>query len=232
MKNSRQYSEKVHKLYSRLKSQYGKLEKVQYKDVLEAMVYGIISEHITVKQTESAFGKLSNYFVDFNDLRVSGSDEITEVLCQDKGLCEDIASRLTASLDCVFKTYHNLSLENLRGIGKREAKQILKKIEGVSCFVVDYCMLTSLGGHAIPLTANTIDYLKSNELVHPASDQQEIQGFLARQISARDAYQFYAFLRADSESGSAGVSKRKKTVRKPKTKKKSKKRPKTETRKA
>ncbi len=232
MKNSRQYSEKVHKLYRWLKSQYAKPEKVQYKDVLEAMVYGIISEHITVEQTESALGKLTGYFIDFNDVRVSGSDEITEVLCQDKGLCADIASRLTASLGCIFKMYHHLSLETLRTIGKREAKQILKKIEGVSCFVVDYCMLTSLDGHAIPLTANMIDYLKSNELVHPASDQQEIQGFLARQISARDAYQFYALLRRHSESDSTGARKRKKTARKPKTKKKTRKRPETKTRKA
>ncbi len=77
-------------------------------------------------------------------------------------------------------------------------------------------MLTSLQGHAIPLTKKMIEYLRSNELVHPDADEQQIEGFLAKQISAENAYEFYALLRRQSESRKA---RRKKTTRKTKAKK-------------
>ncbi len=73
-------------------------------------------------------------------------------------------------------------------------------------------MLTSLHGHAIPLTKKMIEYLRSNQLVHPDADEQQIEGFLARQISAENAYEFYALLRRCSESQRGRG--RKKTTRK------------------
>jgi hypothetical protein len=60
-------------------------------------------------------------------------------------------------------------------------------------------MLTSLQGHAIPLTEDMIEYLKSRELVHPEADEQQIGGFLAKQISAKKGYEFYSLLRSESE---------------------------------
>lgn len=84
-------------------------------------------------------------------------------------------------------------------MSKRPARVFIEKIEGVNRFAVDFCMLTSLHGHAIPLTKKMIEYLKSSELVHEAADEQEIEGFLARQISAENAYEFYSLLRRQSE---------------------------------
>jgi hypothetical protein len=60
-------------------------------------------------------------------------------------------------------------------------------------------MLTSLQGHAIPLTKKMIEYLKTNKMVHPEADEQDIEGFLARQVSAENAYEFYVLLRRESE---------------------------------
>ena len=89
-------------------------------------------------------------------------------------------------------------------------------MDGTSPFAVNYCMLTSLQGHAIPLTKKMIEYLRSNQLVHVDADEQQIEGFLARQISAENAYEFYALLRRHSEVRKAG--RKKKTARKTKTK--------------
>jgi hypothetical protein len=76
-------------------------------------------------------------------------------------------------------------------------------------------MLTALQSHAIPLTKGMIEYLRNNQLVDPESDEQQIEGFLAKQISAENAYEFYVLLRRRSES----KKKKKKTVRKVKAKK-------------
>jgi hypothetical protein len=101
-----------------------------------------------------------------------------------------------------------VSLKALYKMSKRPAKGFLEKIDGTNRFVVDYCMLTSLHGHAIPLTKKMIEYLRSNELVHEGADEREIEGFLARQVSAENAYEFYSLLRRQSEARKAGKKKK------------------------
>lgn len=220
MKNSKDYSKKIQKLYRTLCRKYPKVQKVNHEEVEYAVIYGIISEKMSEKATESAFKKLPNCFVDLNDLRVSRADEITETLGEDTPETRDIALTITRVLSGIYNNNNKVSLESLKKMGKRPAKQVLEKIDGISRFVVDYCMLTSLKGHAIPLTKTMIEFLKNNELVDPEADEDQIEGFLAKQISAKNGYDFYALLRRESEA-KKGTKKKPKTTAK--TKKKTKK---------
>lgn len=200
MKNSKEYSRKVQKLYRSLKRKYGRVQDVTYDEPVEALVCAIVSENITEKAARSAMRRFADYFIDLNDLRVSRPDEIVEVLGSDTPVTRDIALALSRALSAVFDKYNTVSLKAMKRIGKRPAKQALEKMNGVSPFVLNYCMVTSLEGHAIPLTRKMMDYLRSEELVHPGADEEEIEGFLARQISAESGYEFYALLRRASES--------------------------------
>jgi len=208
MKNSREYSQKVHKLYRLLKRKYPKAKKLIYDEPVEALIHAIISEKMSETATQSAIKRFADYFVDWNDLRVSRLEEIVEVLGADTSVTRDIALALTSALGAVFDRYNMVSLKALKKIGKRPARQTLEKMNGLSRFVVSYCMLTSLHGHAIPLTKKMIDYLRSKQLIHPDADEQQIEGFLARQISAENAYGFYALLRRQSEARKAKKSKK------------------------
>ena len=207
MKNSKEYSQKVYKLYRSLKRKHPKAKKVIYDEPVEALIYAIISERMSEKAAHSAMKRFTDYFFDWNDLRVSRPEEIVELLCGDTAVARDIALALTGILGAVFEKYNLVSLKALRKIGKRPARQTLEKMNGLSRFVVSYCMLTSLQGHAIPLTKKMIDYLKSEQLIHPDSDEQQIEGFLARQISAENAYEFYTLLRRQSEARRAKTKK-------------------------
>ncbi len=226
MKNSKDYSQKIQKLYRSLSRKYPKVQKVSHETVIDSIIYAVISAEMSEKTTDSVIKKFADYFVDWNDLRVSRSEEIVEVLGKDNHVTMDIASTITRILNGIFNEYHKVSLEALKKIGKRPAKQALEKIDGMSHFVVDYCLLTALGGHAIPLTDKMIKYLKTNELVNPDADEQQIGGFLAKQISAKSGYEFYAILRHESESAKA-----KKETKAGTTRKKSKTKTKTTTKK-
>jgi len=224
MKNSKEYSQKIQMSHSSLSRKYPKVQKVIHNEPTDAIVYAIISAELSENATDSAIKKFGDYFVDLNDLRVSRTEEIVEMLGEDTPVTRNIALTITSVLNAIFNEYHKVSLEVLKKMGKRPARQILKKLEGTSRFVVDYCMLTSLQGHAIPLTKGMIEYLISKELVYPKADEQQIGGFLAKQISADKGYEFYALLRRESE---ACGNKKKKTTRKKKAatiKKKTKKR--------
>jgi endonuclease III len=217
-----------------LKSKYAKPQPVVYEEPLEALVYGVVSEGMSEAAAQSAMKRFADYFIDMNDLRVSRVEEIVEVLGGETAVAKDISATLAKVLGAVYDKYSTVSLKTLKKMGKKPARQIIEKLDGVSPFTADYCTLTSLQGHAIPLTRRMSDYLKNQELVHPEADEKQIGGFLGRQVSANSAYEFYALLRRESESRSA--ARRKKTTRKTKAStgaktRKKKKKKKTTTRK-
>jgi hypothetical protein len=200
MKDSKEYAKKICKLHRQLKQKHAKPEPVFYDEPLEALVYAITSEKMTMNATASALKRFDDYFVDLNDLRVSRPDEIVEGLGEDTDEAHATALTMTRTLNAVFNKYNIVSLAALKKIGKKPARQVLEKLDGITAFAVDYCLLTSLGAHTIPLTDRMIEYLKANELVHPDADEQQIKGFLARQVSADRGFQFYTWLRKESEA--------------------------------
>lgn len=208
-------------MYRTLSRKHPKIPQVSYEEITDAIVYAVISAELSKKAADAVMKRFREYFVDWNDLRVSRTEEIVEAMGKDTRAARNIASTLVQVLNGVFNQYHKLSLEALKKIGKRPAKQALEKIDGTSRFVVDYCMLTSLRGHAVPLTEKMLSYLRSNDLVNPEADEQQIAGFLAKQIPAKNGYNFYALLRRESEARTS-VKKTKKTKTASKKKKKKK----------
>jgi hypothetical protein len=220
MKNSKDYAKKMRELYSSLKAEYPKVKKVTYDEPADAIVYAIVGENMSAPATESAIKRFAGYFIDLNEMRVSRAEEIIEVLGEDTPRTKKIASNLIRALRTVFDEYNSVSLTTLKKIGKRPARQALEKMGCFSHFAINYCMLTSLQSHAIPLTKRMVEYLRDNQLVHSEADEQQIEGFLTKQIPADNAYEFYTLLRRHSETKKG--RKKKKTARKTKAKTKTK----------
>jgi len=216
MRRSKEYARKVQKLYRSLKRRHPKVQPEHYEEPLDAIVYGILSEKLSEPDARAASKRFADYFVDLNDLRVARPEEIVDILCEDIPATRQIASTINRVLMAVFNQYNTVQLQALKKMGKRPAKHVLEKLDGISHFVVSYCMLTALHAHAIPLTEKMIEYLRRKELVDEGADEQQIEGFLTRQIAAKDAFEFYSLLRRESESP--------KTKRKKKTKAQTKKR--------
>jgi hypothetical protein len=227
MKDSKKYSAAIQKLYRSLKRKYPKAKKVEYDNITESLVHGAVLEYINESTLRSAFKKFDDYFVDFNDMRVSRPEEIVEMLGEDGETARKAGVNVIRMLTSIFRKYNNVSLDSLKKVGKRQSRVILEKFDGMSSFSVDYCMLTALQGHAIPLTGKMIQYLRDNDLIHPAAERSDIEGFLTRQISASNAYEFYALLRRESESKRSTGGKKKTATKagssETKTKKKTKK---------
>jgi len=219
MKDSQQYSKKVLKLYRSLKRKRQKVENVVYDEPVDALVYATVSEKLSSAAAQSVMKKFAEHFVDINDLRVSRVEEIVDVIGEDAPVTTNIAMALAKVLKAVFDKYNTMSLQALKKMGKRPAKQTLEKMDGTTHFVVNYCMLTSLQAHPMPQTKVMIDYLRSEELVHPDADQQQVEGFLARLISVDKAYEFYTLLQLESETRKAKKKRKRKTAAKPVTEK-------------
>jgi len=227
MKNSKKYAKKIVELYRSLRQKQPKVRPANFDDPLNAVVYAIISENIKLSAAKMISKRLARHFVDLNDLRVSRKEEILDVLGADNAESRKTASTLSTLLNAVFNQYDMVSLADLQQLRKRQAKKDLYALDGTSDFIVNFCFLTTLRGHSIPLTSSMIEYLKANDLVHPDASNSDISGFLERQISSADAYKFYWLLREDSEKPGKAVSKTSTGKAAKKTVKKSKKRKKT-----
>jgi endonuclease III len=203
MKNSREHAQRLRKLYRGWKRAYPRVERLTYEDPAEALIFGILSERLQETAAHKALREIKNAFVDWNDLRVSRVEEVAEAIGQGTAAARATAFALTSVLRGIFDEYHKISLQILRKLGKRPARQGIEKLAGASRFAVNYCMLTSLDAHAMPLTSRMIDYLKSHEIIEPGASEDEIEGFISRQVAAKDAYEFYVLLRRESESAKA-----------------------------
>ncbi len=190
MKNSKQYAKAVGKLYRSLKKRHGKVKAVVFDDPVEAIVYAIISENVRSSKARSIRRRINEHFINLNDLRVSRTEEISEVLGSDSAATRRTADRLTEVLNAIFHKFDKVGMEELKEMGKRQGRKELEKFQAAGQFALNYCFLTAIGGHAIPLTPRMIEYLKADDLVDPAATDEDIASFLERQISASSDYEF------------------------------------------
>ncbi|OQY06431.1 MAG: hypothetical protein B6I25_03900 [Planctomycetales bacterium 4572_13] len=216
MKNSKKYSLKITKLFNSLKRKSTKQPMPKYSDPIEAVVYAMVSESMSEAAGRRLYRRMMKHFVDINDLRVSRREEILDVFRDSSEELEKSAASITRTLNAIFAKTNGMMLEGLTQDGKRQAHKDLSEMAGITPFAVSYCFLTALGGHAIPLNAKMLAYLRAGELVHPKATDVEITGFLDRKIAASDAYDFYLLLRHEAEQAQP-AAKAKKIAAKKKT---------------
>ena len=222
MKDSKDYSPKITKLFRSLKRKSDKVEMPTYTDPVQAIIDAMVSEHMLQAAATRTLKRMKSQFVDLNDLRVSRKEEILDVFKDTSEGAEKSAAAMTRTLNTLFEKYNKVTLDSLCHEGKRQAKKDLEEIEGMTSFAASYCFLTALDGHAIPLNPVMLQYLRDHELVHPDATEHEIAGFLERQIAAADAYTFYWLLREEAEQAKP-VAKKKKVAKKVTKKKATKK---------
>ncbi len=200
MKNSREHAHRLQRLYRDLKRAHPQVERITYEDPVEALICGILSERMSESAAQKAFREITRSFVDWNDLRVARVEEVAEALGRPTVVGRATAWALLSALRKIFDEYHKISLAALKKLGKRPARQDLEKIDGVSRFVVNYCLLTALDAHAIPVTEPMADYLRHRGVIEKNADEEDVDSFLTRCVAAKDAYEFYALVRRESES--------------------------------
>jgi endonuclease III len=201
MKNNKEYGAKIDKFLRSVKSGQ-KVKPADFADPVDALIYGLISESVMERHAKKIFKNLQSHFIDYNDLRVSRSEEIQEILEDLTPKGEQLAVNLTKMLSAVFDKYDGMSLKTIDAQGKRQARKELEELSGATHFAVNFCFLASLQGHAIPLTEPMLQYLKDHELVDSQNTQEEIETFLERHISASRGWEFYELLRQAAETGS------------------------------
>jgi hypothetical protein len=99
-----------------------------------------------------------------------------------------------------------MSLEHLSKLSKRDLREHLLSL-GLNAYAAARVLLFVFGGHAIPVDRTLAETLEMEEQVHPGSSVEDVQGFLERIISQKDARNVHEFLRAHVERCARALAK-------------------------
>lgn len=194
MKNARTYEKAVRKFLTQLPRR----KHTGPDDPMQILLESILLSDATSQRTQEGLEVLGREFVDLNELRVSPPREIVELIGEDYPRGREKAVMITTVLNNLYIAVGRLSLEALRELPKRELRRRLGEL-GLDSFAVAAVTLRVFDGHAVPVDRSLVEVMELEGLVHPGSTIDEVQGFLERVVSQKEAPEIFEALRTHVE---------------------------------
>ncbi len=207
MKNATKHADDLKSLLKRLAREGSPPEKPAL-DPLHALVRGAMSFDIPDARAEEAMRVIDREFVDLNELRVATDLEIQEMLGQRYPLIERRVQMITLSLNNIFEREHTLSLDRLKTIPKKEARQFLRELPDLHPFVDAYVMLIALDAPCIPVDDDMLSTLLDAGVIEEGTSLEDAQKFIEHNVKAEECYDAYACLRRASAEAAKGRKKK------------------------
>jgi len=208
MRNAAVYHKKIAKLLSGIPRERSGAPR-EAPDPVRVLIRSVLEADATRKQAEQALAALEEEFVDFNEMRVAPPKEIAERLGKDFPRQREKAEMLVSSLGRIFNRSHQISMEYMAGMTRRDLRRHLREI-GLDAYSAAAVVLRGFGGHAIPVDRTLVECLEMQGCVRPGSDVGEVQGFLERVIALKDAVAAHEFFRSYVERLAKPLAKKRK----------------------
>ncbi len=157
-------------------------------------------------KARGALKRLTEHFVDFNELRVSFPYEVEALLGPNYPTAGERAERLHEALNMLFQREQAVSLESLEPRSKKDVRTYLDTLAGVPPYVAAQVTLLCFHGHAVPVDEQLADLLREHEIVAEDATLEAIESFLQRHIKADQAVETHARLMAWVDAGSRRAS--------------------------
>ena len=200
MKNATKHADELKSLSKKLIREHKPADRTE-QEPLWALVRGAMSYDVADTRVEDAIKVIQKEFVDLNELRVATELEVQEMLGSRYPAIEERVKLSTSALNAIFEKEHTLSLDRLKTVSKRDARQFLRDLPDMKPFVEAYVMLMSLDGHAFPLDTHMQAYLIEEEILEEATPLDDAQKFVEHHLKAEDMHPFYTALRVASADG-------------------------------
>lgn len=211
-----------------------KAEEPDQLEPIAELVFSFLTWNATVKQADTAFGKIMAQVVDLNELRVSHAHEIIDLIGVRYPDAQRRVIRLLESMMEVYEREHDYKLTSIANKSKREQREYLDTLPGIPPFVAARVALLAYGAHAMPVDDRLLALLVKADVFEPGTTPAEAEAWLMRQVKAGDAQDAYLALQswADGQRVSLGGSAKKPAAKKTTKKKPAKKSTKKTTKKA
>lgn len=195
MKNATKHADTLKSFLKKQLKQHGNIPPLEPIDPLRALVRGCLAADTTDNRAAEAMTTIEREFVDLNDLRVATELECVEIIGPRYPEIETRVAEFVQALNAIFAREHTLSLERLRTIPRREARQFLRELPGVSPFVEAYTALYGFEMPAFPVDRTILSALKDEGVVEDDATHDETQKFVEHQLKDDDCYKLFWCLR-------------------------------------
>jgi len=138
---------------------------------------------------------ISKEFVDLNELRVATDLEIQGLLGVKYPEIKVRVAMITLALNSIFEREHTMSLERLKTLSKRDARQFLRELPEMTPFVEAYVMLMAFDGHCVPIDEDILQLLRDHEIVDEEAKIEDAQKFVEHHLKAEEVYDFFVLAR-------------------------------------
>lgn len=194
MKRGTEYAKRIKHLHQQMLKKLGKPQLPEPSDPIHQLMVGILAENASEHKASALFQRICEQMVDLNELRVTPPLELAEMIGTTVSQARDKADRLIRVLNEIRIRQDALDLSFLKQRGRREAREYLESLEGVSLYAAASVIAHSLGGHAIPVDFLTIYVLRKEDAVDDSADVSTVQSFLERHVPAAESRGFAMLL--------------------------------------
>jgi len=128
------------------------------RTLFDHLLYACCLENSPHEAADQVFESLSRDYFDWNEVRVSTIQELSEVM---KPLNDPVASatRLKRVLQSLFEIHYAFDLEAFKKQNIGQVVKQLAKYKGVTPFIIAFVTQNGLGGHAIPVNQGLLEAL-------------------------------------------------------------------------
>jgi hypothetical protein len=192
----------ITKIHRTLKAAYPKFQlPIKDRSLTEHILYACCLENSTADQAAEAFGKLKTLYIEWNEIRVSSTNELAEVMdCLTDPA--DAAHRIRRTLYNLYESFYDYDIDFLKKENLGKAQKKIKSFQGKAKkmldFVVDYVTQNGLGGHCIPLNSEAYEILLILDIISKNERRFKKVPGLERAISKNKGAEFGALMHAFS----------------------------------
>ena len=168
---------------------------------IDEFVYSFLLWNTTSTKANVALRKVTSAFMNYNELRVTQSEDISDLLGVQYPELEERVQRLLAALGDVYNREHRVELDSLTDLTKRESRQYFDSITGITPFVAARMTLLVAGGHAVPVDDRMLAGMVEGGLFPDGGTCAEASASLERTVRASEGPHVYRALQSWSDDG-------------------------------
>jgi endonuclease III len=197
---------KLNALMRRLKARHKNLEAPAYEPTTQ-LIIAFLQADASRRKAEQAYDALMEHMVDNNELRVSHTMEIVDVIGEKYPRVHWRVERLRESLNDIYLREHDIRMQKAAAKPKKEQRHYLDTLTGITPYVAASVMLLCFGGHAIPVDDKLAVLLAREGAVAEGLGPAQVEALLLRQFKAGEpSVQAHLLLQAWSDGCKTPVS--------------------------
>lgn len=161
-------------LWQQLQKEYksGVVSLPDDREILVQLIYAALLENNSAAAAMQAFERIEDSFIDWNELRVSTTAELLELLPMlrdSRRNCE----RVRQTLQWIFQATYNFDLEDWRDKGYDAFHKYLTGNPFLTRFIIDYTERVVFHADTLPLDEGAMRVLRMLDLVDVSPENQE-----------------------------------------------------------